>query len=365
MITITILTKNSQATLPATLDSVKSFPNVLLFDTGSTDQTLHIAALYPNVKVIQGIFTGFGSTHNSASSLAQTDWILSLDSDEVLSPALIDELNALELDQTRVYSIQRHNYFNGKWIKWCGGWHPDWVVRLYNRKTTRFTDSAVHEKIIAEDLIKTPLKAPMTHVPYQTINDFLAKMQTYSTLFAEDNTHKKTASLFKAIYHGWFAFFKSYILKRGFLGRKEGFIISVYNGHTTFYKYLKLLTKGNFMPIAPISGSFDSINSKSPTQQLYTLWTTWYQDASKDLPAAKPAAEHLLRFLKTHEHYFTQMTKNTPSPLPPQSTDTFPELYKHTINRLECWIDNGCNPGLVTAPSESLSNVYDWAKKAS
>lgn len=245
MITVTILTKNCQDTLAATLESVKDFAEVLLFDTGSTDSTLFIASKYPNVRVVEGMFSGFGPTHNQASSLATYDWILSLDSDEVLSSSLIEEIKNLRLDTSCVYQIQRKNYFNGKWIRWCGGWHPDWVVRLYHRHATHFTDASVHEHIMTDGLQVHSLHFPVLHTPYRQMSDFLAKMQMYSTLFAEQNQGKKSSSFFKAIYHGWFAFFKSYILKKGFLGGKEGFIISIYNGHTTFYKYLKLSEKSH------------------------------------------------------------------------------------------------------------------------
>jgi glycosyltransferase involved in cell wall biosynthesis len=242
MISATILTKNSQKTLATTLDSLQKFPEVLIFDSGSTDQTLDIARRYSNTKIIQGQFIGFGPTHNLATSFASRDWILSLDSDEILSPELIDEIFSLDLNPARVYQIDRKNYFNGKWIRWCGGWHPDPVLRLYHRKTTRFSDDAVHEKILIKDLQVHKLAHPILHTPYHTIDDFLNKMQMYSTLFAEQNKGKKSSSLFKALWHGWFAFLKSYFLKRGFLGGKEGFIISAYNGHTAFYKYLKLMS---------------------------------------------------------------------------------------------------------------------------
>ncbi len=241
MISATILTKNCQTTLAATLASLKRFPEVLIYDSGSTDQTLEIASKFPNVKIINGIFTGFGPTHNTASSHASHDWILSIDSDEILTPELIEEIFHLDLNPSKVYQINRKNYFNDKWIRWCGGWHPDPVVRLYNRRATRFTDDAVHEKVIVGDLKLTPLYSPLLHTPYRSMGDFLSKMQVYSTLFAEQNKGKKNSSMMKAIAHGWFAFLKSYLLKKGFLGGKEGFIISIYNGHTAFYKYLKLM----------------------------------------------------------------------------------------------------------------------------
>lgn len=239
-ISVTVLTKNSEETLAATLASLQKFPEVILYDSGSIDATFEIAERFPNVTIVRGQFTGFGPTHNQASSLASYDWILSIDSDEVLTPELQEEILNLHLDSAAVYQIKRHNYFNGKWIRWCGGWYPDPVIRLYNRLSTRFTDDAVHERVLSEGMKITPLSSPLIHTPYRSIEDFLAKMQSYSSLFAKQHQGKKSSSMGKAIARGMLAFLKSYLLKRGFLGGKEGFIISLYNGHTTFYKYLKL-----------------------------------------------------------------------------------------------------------------------------
>lgn len=239
MISVTILTKNSQETLKETLESLKHFPEVILYDTGSTDRTLEVGAGFKNVRIVEGEFQGFGKTHNAASSLATYDWILSVDSDEIVSDPLREEILGLELDQGAVYSVDRHNYFQGKYIRCCAGWHPDWVLRLYHRKSTRFSEAKVHEAIVTEGLTVVPLRHRLIHTPYRTIEEFLNKMQLYSTLFAEQNAGKKS-SLSKAIGHGLAAFFKSYVLKRGFLGGREGFIISLYNGHTAYYKYLKL-----------------------------------------------------------------------------------------------------------------------------
>jgi glycosyltransferase involved in cell wall biosynthesis len=240
VISATILTKNSEATLAGAIASLRGFPEVLIFDTGSTDRTLEIAESFPNVRIVKGAFQGFGKTHNLASSLASHDWILSIDSDEIVSPELSSEILKLVLVPDAVYSLDRHNYFQGKHIKYCAGWHPDRIVRLYHRKMTQFSEDRVHEKIIASGLRVVPLYHRLIHTPYRTIEEFIHKMQFYSTLFAEQNAGKKQSSLGKAIAHGVAAFFKSYLLKRGFLAGREGFIISVYNGHTAYYKYLKL-----------------------------------------------------------------------------------------------------------------------------
>lgn len=244
MISVTILTKNSARTLKNSLNSLRSFPEIIILDSGSTDNTLNIAEEFSNTKIFRSHFSGFGPLHNQACDLASYDWILSIDSDEQLSPELIKEIHALQLDPASIYSIERHNFFNDKRIKWCGGWHPDRVVRLFHRKQTRFTSDQVHEKVKRENLSEIFLKAPMIHTPYLEIADFLEKMQHYTTLFAEQSKEKKKISIFHALVHGWYAFIKSYLFKRGFLGGKEGLIISMYNAHTTFYKYLKLAERG-------------------------------------------------------------------------------------------------------------------------
>ena len=239
MISVTMLSKNSEKTIHRALRSVESLAEVVLIDTGSQDKTLEIARGFPNVQVYEHAFTGFGDLKNLAVNYANYDWILSLDSDEVVSKALLDEICQTQLQEDSVYSFPFHNYFNGKWIKWCG-WYPDRHIRLYNKTRTSFNADFVHEGIETEDLKIMQFSHPIEHFSYIKIEDFLRKMQTYSSLYAEQNQYKKPSSLFKAILHAQFAFFKSYFLKRGFLGGKEGFIISVYNAQTAFYKYLKL-----------------------------------------------------------------------------------------------------------------------------
>ncbi|MBA3957477.1 MAG: glycosyltransferase family 2 protein [Parachlamydiaceae bacterium] len=239
MISVTILTRNSAKYLHEVLTSTQHFDEVVLYDSGSNDATFEIAKQFPNVVVYKGEFIGFGPTHNVASNLAKHDWILSIDSDEVVTPKMAQEIKALQLDAQCVYSFPRDNYYNGTHIRWCG-WCPDRQYRLYNRTKTRFTDAQVHEAVIIKNMQHLPLNGAIIHYSYASLSDFLGKMQTYSELFAKQNQGKKKSSPTKAVLHGWFAFFKSYILKKGILGGYEGFVISAYNGHTAFYKYLKL-----------------------------------------------------------------------------------------------------------------------------
>lgn len=238
-ISVTVLTKNSQKYLTEVLSALQGFDEVVIYDTGSQDRTLEIARQFPNVTLYERPFTGFGPTHNAASALARNDWILSIDSDEVVTPELAKEIQSMQISRGSVYSFPRHNEYRGKWIRWCG-WHPDRVIRLYHRQDTQFSDVQVHEAVEIRNMKEIQLESPLRHYSYDTVSDFLQKMQIYSTLFAEQFQGKKSSSLGKAILHGIFAFFKSYILKKGFLGGQEGFEISFYNANTAFYKYLKL-----------------------------------------------------------------------------------------------------------------------------
>ncbi|MBS0625398.1 MAG: glycosyltransferase family 2 protein [Verrucomicrobia bacterium] len=240
MISVCILAKNSAATIAQTLESVRSFPEVIVYDNGSTDETIPIARSFPNVLVREGPFLGFGPMRNEAARLAAHDWILALDTDEVLSPALIEEIRALKLQSGTVYKFNRHNFYNGKKINGCG-WDRDRVVRLYNRTETGYGPDAVHESVI--ELRVLFLNNPILHTPFRATEEFLAKMQIYSRLYAEQHEGKKSPTFFRALSSGFFAFFKSYFLQRGLLLGREGFLISLYNGNSAFYKYVKLIER--------------------------------------------------------------------------------------------------------------------------
>src|SRR5215471_8231777 len=105
MISVTILAKNAERYLADVLQSLSRFDEIVVVDTGSEDQTVAIAKRFANVTLHVSPFIGFGPTHNVASGLAKHDWILSIDSDETLSPELARELLKLKLDPTRVYQI--------------------------------------------------------------------------------------------------------------------------------------------------------------------------------------------------------------------------------------------------------------------
>ncbi|MEO6569634.1 MAG: glycosyltransferase family 2 protein [Opitutaceae bacterium] len=240
-ISATILTKNSAALLGEVLSSLAWCDEVVVFDTGSTDTTLTIAASFANVSLHQltGPFPGFGRAHQQAVALARFDWILSIDSDEVVSVALRDEIARLTLDSQSVYVIPFQNYFNGKHITTCG-WSPDRHERLFNRAATNFCASEVHERVQTETLSVVTLQHPIQHYSYRSLDDFLRKMTSYGQLFARQHVGRKSSSPMKALTRSLWAFFKSYVLERGIFQGTEGLVISAYKAQTVFWKYLML-----------------------------------------------------------------------------------------------------------------------------
>jgi glycosyltransferase involved in cell wall biosynthesis len=236
-----MLTKNSSARLAEVLSALQWCDEVVIFDTGSTDATLSIAAGFSNVSLHQltGEFPGFGLARQYAISLARHDWILAIDSDEVVSPELATEIRELKLDPRSVYVVPFQNYFAGRQITTCG-WAPDRHERLFNRTVTKFCDSEVHERLQTRGLKSVTLRHSIRHYSYRDTADFVRKMGTYSQLFARQNAGKRRSSAAKAVTRSGWAFFKSYVLERGFLQGAEGLLISAYKSQTVFWKYMML-----------------------------------------------------------------------------------------------------------------------------
>ncbi|MDD2266015.1 glycosyltransferase family 2 protein [Sulfuricurvum sp.] len=237
-VSVVIIVKNGAATLSSCLESLKAFDDVVVYNNGSTDNTAEIASAYPNVRLIEGEFIGFGPTKNAAAEYAVHDWILSLDADEVMDEAIVAEIMSLALESKTVYTLLRKNFYKTTEIRHC--WGADEIVRIYHRKTTRYSDKHVHEHILSEGLGRSTLHNSFSHYPYQSISEFVIKADRYSTLFATDNVGKKSSSPTKAFFNGLYSFFRTYILKRGFLDGYAGLIIAFSHMATNFYKYIKL-----------------------------------------------------------------------------------------------------------------------------
>jgi len=238
-VSVIILTKNSQRYIKSVLDSLEKFEEVLIIDNGSSDLTLQIASEYNNVKIFKEKFTGFGPLKNKALNFSKNDWVLFIDSDEIVKNEMIDEISKISFDKKNyIYSFLRDNYYKNTLIKCCG-WENDYVMRVFNKKYTKFNDKLVHESLlIPSDAKIIKLKKGLKHFSFNSIDELIDKMQLYSTLYAKENN--KQISLFKPVISSIFKFIKNYFFQKGFLYGYKGLVISVSNANGVFYKYLKL-----------------------------------------------------------------------------------------------------------------------------
>ncbi len=242
-ISVTILTKNSAQYIRQCLDALVNFTEIIILDNGSSDNTLDIVKEFSNVKIYKNDFIGFGKLKNLAIEYTSNDWILSIDSDEVLTAQLSSEILNMQLNKNTIYVIKRDNYYNGKKINCCT-WQNDWVRRLFNKNTTKFSNDLVHESLILDDNINIKkLKYSFNHYSYDNVAQLLQKMDIYSTLWADNYYHKKYSSPTKAVLKSLFSFIRCYFFKKGFLYGYRGLLISVSNAGNVFYKYLKLYEK--------------------------------------------------------------------------------------------------------------------------
>ncbi|MFK5881563.1 MAG: glycosyltransferase family 2 protein [Sulfurospirillum sp.] len=228
-ISIVILTFNSQKYLQKVLNSCLFADEILIVDSGSSDETLNIAKTFSNVKTVQQKWLGFGKQKQAGVDACKNDWVFVLDSDEVITKELREEILADTLIY-KAYFVPRLNYFFGKPIRHCG-LYPDITLRFFDKNFAKFSEDEVHEKVITKE--KTAiLKNHMLHFAYENIEEFIAKQNKYSSL-------NKKQNIFKAIFNPYWTFFKIYFLRLGFLEGKSGFIIAKLYAQYTFWKYIK------------------------------------------------------------------------------------------------------------------------------
>lgn len=232
-ISVVIIARDAQDTIEECLNSLSSFSEVILYLNGSTDLTQDIAKQYSNVKVVHGEFIGFGATKNRAASFATNDWVLSLDSDEILNTNLIDEIGKQNFNDTNnLFVLVRDNYFLGHITV-----SKDHIVRLYNRVVNSFDDALVHEKVkVLKQNNLITLKYRFKHLNIIDINQTLYKTIKYTDLAAQN---KKMCYFSVVIAKAFFAFMQTYFLRFYFLNGWVGFTVAVSNANRRFYKYLK------------------------------------------------------------------------------------------------------------------------------
>ena len=234
MLSVVILTCNSEKYLKEVLESAKFADEIIVVDSGSKDSTKQICDGFGNVKFHKQAWLGFGAQKQKGVDLAKNEWVFVLDSDEVITDELKNEIiSTLKEPKFSAYNVARLNFFFGKAIKNMG-LYPDYTVRLFNKNFAKFDGRAVHEKVVLNDDSQRlgALKNHFLHYAYESIEQFIAKQNRYSSMGAKRN-------LLKALTSPAWTFFKLYVLKGGFKEGFVGYIIARLYAQYTFWKYIK------------------------------------------------------------------------------------------------------------------------------
>jgi len=241
-LSVILITRNEEANLADCLASLEGIAQqIVVVDTNSSDRTLEIAKTYGAMIAQPSDWPGFGPQKNRALDLATGEWVLSLDADERLTPALKSEIVTAIHHSAHVdcFAIPRLSWYCGRFIR-HSGWNPDYVDRLFKRGSARFSDDLVHERLIPSGQV-AKLENPMLHYSFMNYSQVLQKMDRYSTASAEQAFAKgKTSTPLKAILHGAWSFLRTYFLQAGFLDGSQGFALAMSNAQGTYYRYIKL-----------------------------------------------------------------------------------------------------------------------------
>jgi glycosyltransferase involved in cell wall biosynthesis len=233
-----IITRNEAANIAACLASVAFCDERIVVDCGSDDETVEIARA-SGARVETHAWEGFGAQKNFALSLATGDWVLSLDADESVSHGLATEIHEVVTSgRADAYALPRLSLFCGRPMR-HSGWFPDYVVRLFRRGRARFSDDLVHERVVCDGPVDR-LTNMLHHDPVRRLEDALARMDRYSTASAQMlATNGRPVSFATGILHGLWTFFRTYVLRGGFLDGAEGFLLAVANAEGTYYRYMR------------------------------------------------------------------------------------------------------------------------------
>lgn len=243
-LSVAMIVKNEAQDLAACLETVKGWVNeIVILDSGSTDETLQIAERFDAKVYINTDWQGFGKQRQLAQQYVTSDYVLWLDADERVTPELKQSiLQAVENnEQNTVYQVSRLSEVFGRQIT-HSGWYPDYVVRLYRQDFAQYGDELVHEKVhYPKNAQVKKLKGDLLHFTYKDIHHYLVKSASYAKAWAIQRANAgKKASLMDGVTHALGCFVKMYLLKAGFLDGKQGFLLAILSAHSTFVKYADL-----------------------------------------------------------------------------------------------------------------------------
>jgi glycosyltransferase involved in cell wall biosynthesis len=255
LLSVILITKNEAANVAGCLASVAFADEWIVVDAGSTDATAEIARQHGATVISTDDWPGFGVQKNRALAAAHGRWVLSIDADERVTPALARSIRELMGAETSghdahgeshadrgklaAYELSRLSNFCGQWMR-HGDWHPDRVLRLFLREHGRFSDDLVHERLMVSGPTGR-LDGDLLHDSMPTLEAAIDKMNRYSSGRALDKVRAGgRGGLTAAMSHALWAFVRCYVVRRGFLDGRLGFVLALYVAEGTWYRYLKM-----------------------------------------------------------------------------------------------------------------------------
>ena len=240
-LSLVVITRDAARELPGCLASAPFAAEAIVVDSGSRDDTVETARRC-GARVVSHPWQGFGPQKAFAVTQATHDWVLCLDADERVTPELAAAIQrAFDAGppSAPAFEIARRNRFLGRWLAHGEG-YPDWIVRLFDRRHARWTDDPVHESVVADAPV-TRIGGDLLHESAESLNDYIAKQNRYTTLQAEVMHARGERATFAHLALAPAArFFRLYVLKLGFLDGAAGFAHIAISAFASFLKYAKL-----------------------------------------------------------------------------------------------------------------------------
>lgn len=244
-ISVTIIAKNSQKYLKKVLASTAWADEIIIIDDHSSDATLAIAKEF-GAKIFQHSWEGFARQKNFGIKKAKNNWILSLDSDEVVSKELIEEIKHADFIKHDGYYLSRRNIYSSKWIR-GSGFYPDWQLRLFRRDMMQFIDLPIHEQVKPVGKVGY-LQNDIIHFTYVNDKEYADKIKKYAILDGEVLFSKgRKWSIWYQYGKPFKEFFERLLVKKGYIDGLRGIKIAYFSGSSRWLaaKELRRLSNEN------------------------------------------------------------------------------------------------------------------------
>ena len=234
-----VITRDAASQLADCLASVPFAGEIVVVDSGSSDDTVEIARRC-GARVVAHDWEGYGAQKRYAVAQAANDWVLCLDADERLSPPLAAAIvAAMAAPAAPAYAVARCNRFLGRWLRHGEG-YPDWNTRLFDRRRAQWSDDPVHERVVADGTVAR-LAGDLLHLSAESLDVYISKQNRYTTVQAQAmHARGERAGVRQLVGAPLARFLRYYVLRLGFLDGVAGFVHIAIGAYASFLKYAKL-----------------------------------------------------------------------------------------------------------------------------